>query len=525
MDVNNRTQSALEFEKELLSEKQVDRHFIRKRNKDESSVPLWMLVVTGILSIMAMTFIGLIATGVIHVDSESFGNLFQKEGYTRVLNVVNMSEEAAHEKLSSVGLGLEVTEVKYSNKVAEGMIISQEEKKGESVQKGTIIHVVISMGAGIVQVPDMVGLKWDDVSVDMDELCLEYNVTEVESREAPGYVVMQSIEAGTEIEQGKLVEVQVSKGMSYDSGLSSEAEDLHGKMYEDEKQKLSEKGVYLQVEGYAYDDNIVAGGIISQTIPTGTILHGEDVQIVTVSQGLEPKQVPKLVGITKEEAVKTLEELQLKADISYVTNRDKQEGEVCGQSVAVGEFVDKYSTIKLEVISWGIEVPNLVGLSEADAIAMCENNQLTCSAQYVLSGNNTVKKQSIAAGQIVEQGSHVLIDIGITEDDFTNRLLEAMNNERSNAGVGKLTLSSDWCTSAKKLSDSGKTSADSKNDGYDFRWALLSYTYCFWATRNGITTPAHALQKLPSEQYLDSRYAIIGIAYNGTRIDVLFVEP
>lgn len=523
-EVSHRTKSAEEFQKELLSEKQVSSHFVREKEKDAGRVPKWIWITFGLAAVAASVFIGLLATGRIKFDTAVFANLFVEEGYARVLNVVNMTEEDAREKLERVGLVLEVVEVKYSNQVEEGRIISQEEEKGEIVETATTVHVVVSKGAGVVQAPEMLGMKWEEAEKELEDLCLKYEVLESVSAEAPGYVISQSIDAGVELEQGQKISVEVSKGMGYDTSLSSEAQDLAGQKYEDAKQLLSQAGVYLQIEGYSYDDNIQKGSIVSQKIAAGTTLYGEDVQTVIISLGLEPRVVPKLSGLQMQDAVHELEELQLEAEIVRVLDQNRTEGEVVGQSIEAGETVDKFSKVSIEVIYHGIEVPNLVGLTEEEARNKCELSGFTFVCRYVLSENMAVISQSLRAGSLTQPGSQISVDIGLTESEFSSRLVDALNEERSKGGVTKLTVSGEWNTAAQKLADTGKRSKEFL-EGYDFTWALPeNCSGCFWATRENITTVADAVQKLPSDVYIDPYYTKIGIAYYGKRIVVLFAK-
>ncbi len=529
VDVKYRTQSAGQFLKELTGEVKGKKHFIRTIEKKVGKMPLSIKVCTSMMALLIVAFLGLLFTGVIKFDVESFSNLFVEEGKARVVNVVNMEQDAAEKKLEKVGLILEIEDIRYSNKIREGRIISQAEEKGEIVKEGTPIHVIVSKGAGIVEMPDMIGKKWDSMQLQLDELCLEYEVERVISMEAPGYVCKQSVEAGTELEQGESVFITVSEGNNYDVSKQNEAEDLIGKVYEEAKVQLADIGVYLQVLEYKYDDVLEKGTIVNQKIKAGTLINGGEVQEVTVSAGLEPKEVPNLIGLTEQEAKELLEAQVLSANVNIVINKEKEEGTVIAQSIKAGESVDKFSEINIDICSHGVDVPSLIGLSYEQAVKITSEKGLNLSATYVFGGDGTISSQSPQANSVVDEGSNIAVNVGMSQTEFTNQLVANINVQRRAAGMGEVTLSSAWTQAASTLAASGKTSTDARDSGFDYGYALPQRTRSgstFWATREWITTVDNMMTRLPmtSEAFLDPNKRVIGIGYSGSRISIL-VSP
>jgi len=70
----------------------------------------------------------------------------------------NMSLEKAKSFLSTLDLKYEVADSVYSSEVAEGFIVNSEPPAKEDVKVGSIIKLVVSMGAKKVAIPDIVGL-------------------------------------------------------------------------------------------------------------------------------------------------------------------------------------------------------------------------------------------------------------------------------------------------------------------------------------------------------------------------------
>lgn len=526
MDVKKRTRSAGELKKELLSVKTVGNRFRRTKEGKIGKIPKGVWVLFACLFLAGMIPTGLLYTGVIEFHMEQFSNFFVEDGKAMVMNLVNMEEEEARERLEGIGLGLEIVEVKYSNKVQEGRIISQEEEKGGIVDAGTVIHVVVSKGAGIVEVPDMLHQEWATMKEVLDELCLEYELEETAAEEVPGYVTEQFPLAGTSMEQGQTVKVIVSSGMGYDKSRISIMENYLGKTYEEMRESAAEKGFYLLKRGERYDDAVPQGCIVQQSVAEGGEIRGEDVVEVYVSLGLEPREVPEMVGKMQDEAAEMLEDLDLVPVYTQEINNDVEEGIVLSQNIQGGSRVDKFSEIVLTVSYHGVEVPDFTGMLQEEIMDLCREKGLICQFTEVLSGNGTAKQQTPGAGTFAEPGDNVSIEIGISEEEFSRKVVEMINTKRQAQGLQSVTLSGSWSDYAKTLADTGRKSADSLN-GYDFSWVIGgSYRYVFWATRDNVKTVSQAESKLPFTESacLNSDVDTIGIAYYGSRIVLLIAD-
>lgn len=119
----------------------------------------------------------------------------------------------------------------------------------------------------------------------------------------------------------------------------------------------------------------------------------------TETQSAEKIGVPELLGMTYEEAEKELGKLGLKIENKGEVSSDKYEkGEVANQEPLAGTKVEKDSTVGV-VISNGkgsIEVPNVVGQSEDDAIKALEGKGFKPNKTYAYS-------DTVAAGYVISQ--------------------------------------------------------------------------------------------------------------------------
>ena len=116
--------------------------------------------------------------------------------------------------IREMGLALDVVDDEYSDTIDEGVVISQSIPAGTQVEIGESIDLVVSLGSGLVIVPDFTGLDKDEarelivsLSLDLGRIISEYD-DDVEE----GMVIRQSIEAGEEVEPSTSIDLVVSLG-------------------------------------------------------------------------------------------------------------------------------------------------------------------------------------------------------------------------------------------------------------------------------------------------------------------------
>lgn len=105
-----------------------------------------------------------------------------------------------------------------------------------------------------------------------------------------------------------------------------------------------------------YSNDVKKGIIISQNISEGEIVSEEQKLILTVSRGKEKTVMPKLLGMTLEQAKKKLK----KKHFSWKVQREeseKEDGIVLSQSIPEGKKVVRGTTVKLTVSKQKTAVP------------------------------------------------------------------------------------------------------------------------------------------------------------------------
>lgn len=190
--------------------------------------------------------------------------------------------EEAQAELSKNGLILEVNKTVNHPTIEEGLIVSQTPKPEEIVRKSTKVLVTVSEGPLLVEVPEVVRSQVSSAEITLSNLGLETTITRVYDKESTeGEVVRQVPEAGTEVAQGSVVELFVSKGAQ---PVWIQMPRLVGLTLAEAKELLSEYNLTLEVVqpevSYRYEKGIV---IRQDPGPDSEILQGAVVNLVVSS--------------------------------------------------------------------------------------------------------------------------------------------------------------------------------------------------------------------------------------------------
>ena len=191
-------------------------------------------------------------------------------------------------------------------------------------------------------------------------------------------------------------------------------------MSKEEAQKTAEDlKLVFEVSSEEYNKDVPEGYVISQDptyIADYNVKEGSTVKVV-ISKGQEKTTVPKVVGMTRQEAVDALEEANLKAEIVEETSRTVEEGYVISQEVEAESEAYAGDTIKIHVSTGtGIKqvtVQNVVGQTEADAKSTLEGQGLKVTVNYAeaTSNDGKVTAQSVAGGTTVDEGTTVTLTV------------------------------------------------------------------------------------------------------------------
>lgn len=177
------------------------------------------------------------------------------------------------------------------------------------------------------------------------------------------------------------------------------------------------KLVYTELEPQ-FSPDVPEGYIISQEpkfMDGYTVKEKSEVKVV-VSKGQEITKVPKVVGLTKEEAIRALEDANLLAEVIEEASKTVEEGYVISQETRENTEINAGETIKIHVsIGTGIEqvtVPYLTGKTEAEAKKLLTDNKL--KVKEVIYGEDKTKDDGIVLKQDKEAGSTVDAETAVT---------------------------------------------------------------------------------------------------------------
>jgi len=161
--------------------------------------------------------------------------------------------------------------------------------------------------------------------------------------------------------------------------------------------------------------DVEKGRVMSQNPDAGTRIQKGDRVTLLVSTGPPKTSVPDVVGMNYGDAVQTLNDANLKAKKHEVFS-SKPAGQVVDQDPPAGQQVVESTEVLLDVSKGTkqVEVPNVVGMSEADARSTLEQAgfQVTStSAPSDSTPEGVVSDQSPDGGTQATKGSTVAITV------------------------------------------------------------------------------------------------------------------
>lgn len=197
-----------------------------------------------------------------------------------------------------------------------------------------------------LKMPNIIGLKQDDAEKTLKDMGLEMLVAgEEKSTEPEGTVVKANKNEGDTVKKGETIRVYVSG-----KETKKKLQDVTGLGEDQAKAFLDNAGVKIKEIIKEYSDNVENGKVTRQD-PVGNTEITEDTKVTLyVSQGKKPVAVPKLKGLSQQEAVSKLNSVGLNANIATKDTTNKNEdGKVIETSVGEGNAVDAGSTITITI--------------------------------------------------------------------------------------------------------------------------------------------------------------------------------
>lgn len=204
-----------------------------------------------------------------------------------VPNLVNSTEEEARDKLTKLGLTMDVTERVFNKDIAEGMVINQNPKANDKNKVTNPVKVVISKGPRKVTVPPLVGESYDKVDLILEKEGLVEGKMEQEYSDYPsGVVIRQDVTAGIQVDEGTAVGYVISMGPE-----KFVMPNYAGSNIEDVKSDLLVKDLELGGVTYESSSQYKDNQVISQSVTAGTeVSRKSRVDFVVCKNTTDPGQ-------------------------------------------------------------------------------------------------------------------------------------------------------------------------------------------------------------------------------------------
>lgn len=409
--VEDRSETAEVFLKELKSEEPVKRRVSSIRRIDFMRWPLWAKIGVPASAAAVIALIVLLAAGVIGFKG-AIGVYRLPEGMTRVPDTINSSIEDAQKWLGEAKLQVTQSGAVYNPLLPENVVLAQDISAGSVVMKNTMLSLTVSTGKEIYQMPDLAGMSEEQARKALE--CMDVSVATIDGSEAglsPDCVVAQSVKPYDEVGTGDRVELTVSRGAA---GTAGSAPKLVGMSYTDALSAAVGAGCTLTVTRKTFSRDCTVPTVSSQAVQAGVTANDGGIVGVELIIPWHSFSVPNLNYKTEQEAVQILSNMGVKTNVSKESSELFAAGLVLSQDRAKGETLEPGTTVSITVSKGGkpFSMPSVVGMGEDKARAMLTEAGLAVETEYdfadgVKEGN--VISQSINADTDVTRGTTVKI--------------------------------------------------------------------------------------------------------------------
>ena len=280
-----------------------------------------------------------VVVGTIWTLTQVFDGLPVDGGAPTLVEIPDLtgSEQAqALEDLQSLGFKVGIENAADSS-VPAGSVIRTQPPSNTIINPDALVTIIVSVGPEAFPIPYVLDIETARAIYVVEESGFTLGqLLEVNDNNIPrGFVISQNPVAGTKMSPGSSVDLVISKGPSL-----IEISDLSRKSPEDAIQILETLGFkYEIVEEYSEDIEI---GLVSGTLPeAGEIVTPDQLIQVVVSLGIRI-EMPEVEGLSYDDAINILEELNLVAAVVGDTS-----GIVRKQIPRKGEFVEPDQVIEL----------------------------------------------------------------------------------------------------------------------------------------------------------------------------------
>lgn len=254
----------------------------------------------------------------------------------KFMNLKNKDLFEAEFYLKRNGIKYEIQK-EFSTKVGRNKIIKTNIKPGKLIKASSDEKIILTVSKGKkIKVPNLKKYSMLKITewVIKNKLKLEFN-SKYDDKIAANKVISANYKKGDIIEQKTIIQILVSKGKL----IMKEFTNI------DEFRDWANKYNINYEEQFEFSNDVDEGKIISFSHKTGDTIKNDDIITVILSKGKKTK-IPNVVGATKTEAIKKLENAKIKFNFVYdYSTKDKNT--VIKQSLQAGSEVGENTTITL----------------------------------------------------------------------------------------------------------------------------------------------------------------------------------
>ncbi len=358
-----RIQDAGAFYMALQGTEDVERIIEKTDKKLNWKLPLWMKLTAAAAGVLVCVCIGLFATGNLGFTKKEIASadgMAALSGTQRyVPNVSGMGYEQAQALLKEKDLNLIISGMNYSERIEKNKILSQKPRDGAVAEAEETIQVIMSGGQEEVMMPDLAGLTKEEAKqliAGQNLVCGKGGISEEYSDVVQkGRVITQSIPAEERIPVQTEISLSISLGSLSEETALLNVPDLTGITKEQAMKRL---GKLKEEHGFTYSlgevknkysTKVKKGKIISQSPKAVEQVRTNEPISLVISKGPEMVQVPELVYLTKDQALKKLQKAGLTAKVATAYSDQAAAGLVLQQSVKADAKAEKGSQVTVTV--------------------------------------------------------------------------------------------------------------------------------------------------------------------------------
>ncbi len=259
-------------------------------------------------------------------------------------NIINAELNAGTNMLAELGVKAEVAEVRSSEDVPKGHIISASIEEGEKIKRGFTVKLVVSSGAELVRIPKLTELPREKAEeLITKEGFIVGTVSQEYSALPAGYVVSQSPEADAMMEKNTMIDIVISLGEKQELVFVPA---LSGLTLREADAALMRNGLKMGEVVREYNSEVAKDVVISSELKGERVEPGTRINVL-VSDGPDPQATTEPTSESTENSSETSSESS--------TSGSESGGDAVTVNMTVNilaaNFEDKKTLIRIELLN------------------------------------------------------------------------------------------------------------------------------------------------------------------------------